>query len=95
MSLSETLEQLAAFEPAPYPVLSLYLNTQPGPQGRDQHQAIRSEGAQGPQPHYEEIRVVVSGFRRTNSGPPEGGHYMISSRALEALRYPDGAAPTQ
>jgi peptide chain release factor subunit 1 len=44
MSLTETLEQLAAFEPAPYPVVSLYLNTQPGPQGRDQHQAfIRKE----------------------------------------------------
>jgi peptide chain release factor subunit 1 len=40
MSLSEPLARLAAFEPAPYPVVSLYLNTQPGPQGRDQHQAF-------------------------------------------------------
>jgi peptide chain release factor subunit 1 len=44
MALTETLERLAAFEPAPYPVVSLYLNTQPGPQGRDQHQAfVRKE----------------------------------------------------
>jgi peptide chain release factor subunit 1 len=44
MSLSEQLDRLAAFEPAPYPVVSLYLNTQPGQHGRDQHQAfIRKE----------------------------------------------------
>jgi peptide chain release factor subunit 1 len=38
--LTELLDRLAAFEPAPYPVVSLYLNTRPGPQGRDQHQAF-------------------------------------------------------
>jgi peptide chain release factor subunit 1 len=44
MSLTEQLERLAAFEAAPYPVVSLYLNTQPGQHGRDQHQAfIRKE----------------------------------------------------
>jgi peptide subunit release factor 1 (eRF1) len=44
MSLSEQLDRLAAFEPAPYPVVSLYLNTQPGQHGRDQHQSfIRKE----------------------------------------------------
>ena len=44
MTLTEQLERLAAFEPAPYPVVSLYLNTQPGQTGRDQHQAfIRKE----------------------------------------------------
>jgi peptide chain release factor subunit 1 len=44
MSLTEQLERLAAFEPAPYPVVSLYLNTQSGQHGRDQHQAfIRKE----------------------------------------------------
>jgi peptide chain release factor subunit 1 len=43
-SLTAQLERLAAFEPAPYPVVSLYLNTQPGQHGRDQHQAfIRKE----------------------------------------------------
>ena len=44
MTLTEQLERLAAFEPAPYPVVSLYLNTQAGQHGRDQHQAfIRKE----------------------------------------------------
>ena len=30
MTLTEQLDRLAAFEPGPYPVVSLYLNTQPG-----------------------------------------------------------------
>lgn len=40
MSLSEQINRLSAFEPAPYPVVSLYLNTQPGPTGRDQYHAF-------------------------------------------------------
>jgi peptide subunit release factor 1 (eRF1) len=44
MPLSEQLDRLAAFEPAPYPVVSLYLNLQPGQHGRDQHQGfVRKE----------------------------------------------------
>jgi peptide chain release factor subunit 1 len=44
MPVKEQLERLAAFEPAPYPVVSLYLNTQPGQTGRDQFQTfIRKE----------------------------------------------------
>jgi peptide chain release factor subunit 1 len=44
MALTEQLERLAAFDAAPYPVVSLYLNTQPDQHGRDQHQAfIRRE----------------------------------------------------
>ena len=35
MSLNEHLDRLAAFEPAPFPVISLYLNTQPDQHGRD------------------------------------------------------------
>ena len=43
-SLTAQLERLAGFEPGPFPVISLYLNTQPGQHGRDQHQAfIRKE----------------------------------------------------
>ena len=37
MTVSEQLDRLAAIEPGPYPVISLYLNTQPGQHGRDQH----------------------------------------------------------
>jgi peptide chain release factor subunit 1 len=44
MPLSEQLGRLAAFGPAPYPVVSLYLNLQPGQTGRDQHQGfVRKE----------------------------------------------------
>ena len=44
MSLTDQLDRLAAFEPAPYPVVSLYLNTKPGQTGRDQFQTfIRKE----------------------------------------------------
>lgn len=44
MTLTEQLDRLAAFEPSPYPVISLYLNTQPNERGRDQYQAfVRKE----------------------------------------------------
>jgi peptide subunit release factor 1 (eRF1) len=44
MTLTEQLDRLAAFEPGPYPVVSLYLNTQPGQHGRDQHHGfVRKE----------------------------------------------------
>ena len=46
MSVKDQLDRLAAFEPAPYPVVSLYLNTQPGQTGRDQfHTFVRKEFA--------------------------------------------------
>ena len=34
-TLTDTLDKLAAFDPAPFPVLSLYLNTQANQHGRD------------------------------------------------------------
>jgi peptide chain release factor subunit 1 len=44
MTLTEQLERLASLEPSPYPVVSLYLNTQPNAHGRDQYQAfVRKE----------------------------------------------------
>ena len=46
MAVKDQLDRLATFEPAPYPVVSLYLNTQPGPIGRDQFQNfVRKEFA--------------------------------------------------
>jgi peptide subunit release factor 1 (eRF1) len=46
MSVKDQLEKLAAVEPVPYPVVSLYLNTQPGSTGRDQFQTfVRKEFA--------------------------------------------------
>jgi peptide chain release factor subunit 1 len=44
MTLTDQLNRLAAFEPSPYPVVSLYLNTQPNERGRDNFQAfVRKE----------------------------------------------------
>jgi peptide chain release factor subunit 1 len=46
MAVKAQLDRLATFEPAPYPVVSLYLNTQSGPTGRDQfHTFVRKEFA--------------------------------------------------
>jgi peptide subunit release factor 1 (eRF1) len=44
MTLNDQLDSLAAFEPSPYPVISLYLDTQPDGRGRDNFQAfVRKE----------------------------------------------------
>lgn len=44
MTLNEQLDRLAAVEPSPYPVISLYLNTQPNQHGRDNFQSfVRKE----------------------------------------------------
>ena len=46
MPITEQLDRLARFEPVPYPVVSLYLNTQPNEHGRDHFQAfVRNEFA--------------------------------------------------
>lgn len=44
MTLTDQLARLAAFEPSPYPVISLYLDTQPDGRGRDNFQSfVRKE----------------------------------------------------
>jgi peptide chain release factor subunit 1 len=44
MDLTDQLDRLARMEPVPYPVVSLYLNTQPNEHGRDQFQTfVRQE----------------------------------------------------
>ena len=44
MPLTDQLDRLARMEPVPYPVVSLYLNTQPNERGRDQFQTfVRQE----------------------------------------------------
>ena len=44
MDINTQLATLAAFEPSPYPVISLYLNTQPDHRGRDNFQSfVRKE----------------------------------------------------
>jgi peptide chain release factor subunit 1 len=53
MTLTEQLDRLAAFEPSPYPVISLYLNTQANERGRDQfdtfvRKEVKARGATYP-----------------------------------------------
>jgi peptide chain release factor subunit 1 len=44
LSITNQMTRLAAFEPSPYPVISLYLNTKPNQVGRDNFQAfVRKE----------------------------------------------------
>lgn len=44
MPLTDELDRLARMEPVPYPVVSLYLNTQPNEHGRDQFESfVRQE----------------------------------------------------
>jgi peptide chain release factor subunit 1 len=44
MPIADQLDRLARLEPVPYPVISLYLNTQPNERGRDEFQTfIRQE----------------------------------------------------
>src|SRR4051794_19959711 len=52
MSLTEQLDRLAAFEPAPYPVVSLYLNTQPNQHGRDNYQVFTKKEFKARQQTY-------------------------------------------
>jgi peptide chain release factor subunit 1 len=43
-TIDQQFARLAAFEPSPYPVISLYLNTQPNQHGRDNYQTfVRKE----------------------------------------------------
>ena len=52
MALTEQLDRLAAFEPAPYPVVSLYLNTQPNQHGRDNYQVFTKKEFKARQQTY-------------------------------------------
>jgi peptide chain release factor subunit 1 len=52
MPLTEQLDRLAAFEPAPYPVVSLYLNTQPNQHGRDNYQVFTKKELKARQQTY-------------------------------------------
>jgi peptide chain release factor subunit 1 len=52
MHLTDQLDRLAAFEPAPYPVVSLYLNTQPNQHGRDNYQGFTKKEFKARQQTY-------------------------------------------
>jgi peptide chain release factor subunit 1 len=52
MALTDQLDRLAAFEPAPYPVVSLYLNTQPDQHGRDHFEVFTKKEFKARQQTY-------------------------------------------
>src|SRR5918993_2662508 len=68
MTVTDQLDRLAAFEQSPYPVISLYLNTQPDSRGRDNFQAfVRKElkaGAQTYPPRSPEREMLERDMER-------------------------------
>jgi peptide chain release factor subunit 1 len=81
-TLASQLDRLAAFEPGPFPVLSLYLNLQPDSRGRDNFEPflrkeltdrIKTYGTDGPEggsleKDAEKIRSYVDGVDRAANG---------------------------
>jgi peptide chain release factor subunit 1 len=70
MLLTETLDRLAAFEPVPFPVLSLYLDTRPGSTGRDNFEpwlrkALRNAQAtyRSSSPEHESLKADLERVR--------------------------------
>jgi peptide chain release factor subunit 1 len=80
--INAQLDRLAALEPSPFPVVSLYLNLQPNQHGRDEFDSflrkelgerLRTYEADGPQRHSlntdsERIRQYVGGVDRSANG---------------------------
>src|SRR5436309_1887471 len=80
--LSAQLDRLAAWDPGPFPVVSLYLNLQPDDRGRDQFapflrkeldERIATYGAQGPErdslmKDAEKIRAYVEQMEPSANG---------------------------
>src|SRR5215207_9184029 len=83
MTLNEQIDRLAAFEPSPYPVISLYLNTQPDGRGRDNFGAfVRKElkaRAQTYPPRSAEREMLerdmerIAGYLESNVEPSANG----------------------
>jgi peptide chain release factor subunit 1 len=83
MPVADQLAKLAAFEPAPYPVVSLYLNTQPNQTGRDHFAPfvrkelagrIRTYPPHSPdRPHLEEDLERITTWLETELQPSANG----------------------
>lgn len=81
-SLAAQLDRLAAFEPGPFPVISLYLNAQPDQHGRDHFEPflrkelpdrLRTYGAEGPERRSLEKDVAkIRGYLRNLSASANG-----------------------
>jgi peptide subunit release factor 1 (eRF1) len=105
MSVKDQLDRLAAFEPAPYPVVSLYLNTQPGQTGRDQfHSFVRKEfAARGRtypsgSPERESLDKdfdLISRFLETDLDPAANGVALFACSAGELFEAVQMTAPIE
>lgn len=105
MSVTDQLDRLAAFEPAPYPVVSLYLNTQPGQTGRDQYQTfVRKEfSARGRTypPHSPERECLeqdldrISRYLETELQPSANGVAIFACSAGELFEAVQLTAPIE
>ncbi len=93
MPLTDQLERLAQFEAVPYPVVSLYLNTQPNQHGRDDYHAFvrtafRSRAATYParSPEREGLERDfdrITRFLETNVEPSANGIAIFACDAGE------------
>jgi peptide chain release factor subunit 1 len=105
MPVKDQLDRLAAFEPAPYPVVSLYLNTQPGPTGRDQFQtfvrkefAARSRTYPAGSPEQESLASDlerISRFLETELDPAANGVALFACSAGELFEAVQLTAPIE
>ena len=105
MSVTDQLDRLAAFEPAPYPVVSLYLNTQPGQTGRDQHQTfVRKEFSARSRtypPHSPERECLeqdldrISKYLQTELQPSTNGVAIFACSAGELFEAVQLTAPIE
>lgn len=103
MPVTDQLDRLAAFEPAPYPVVSLYLNTQPGQTGRDQFQtfvrkevAARSRTYPAKSPERESLDADlerISRFLETELQPSANGVAIFACSAGELFEAIQLTAP--
>lgn len=93
MTVNDQLDRLAAFEPSPYPVVSLYLNTQPDSRGRDHYQTfVRKELKARAQTYparsaeremLERDLERISGYLENNVEPSANGVAIFACDAAE------------
>jgi peptide chain release factor subunit 1 len=103
MPVTDQLSRLAAFGPVPYPVVSLYLNTQPGQTGRDQFRtfvrkefAARSRTYPAGSPdreHLEQDFQRISRYLETELQPSANGVAIFACSAGELFEAVQLSAP--
>jgi len=105
MALTDQLDRLAAFEPAPYPVVSLYLNAQPNQHGRDNYQVFTKKEFKARQhtygPHTPEFESLehdierISRYLETEVKPSAHGVAIFACHAGELFEAVQLDAPIE